>query len=422
MINRILGRREAIVDETPGVTRDRHHLRAEWRGREFELVDTGGLEPGARGLERLVVEQAEVAIESADLIVLVVDAPAGPIEDDLVVAERLRRAAKPVIVAANKVDDPKDGSAAAAFFRLGLGEPHPISALHGTGSGDFLDEMIDLLPQPAVPPDGSWASLAIVGRPNVGKSSILNSLVKSRRALVDPAPGTTRDPVDSYLDLDGERRIRIVDTAGMRRLVKIEDPIEYFSFLRARRTLERSDVALLVIDVSEGVTGHDQRIAEEIVDSGTGCVVGLNKWDLVGSDPVDLARLRSETAEKLRFVSWARTVRTSATTGRGIDRLLPAVQAAVASHRHRLATAEVNRIVRDAQEARPHPRTAGKSVRILYAVQAQAAPPTVVLFSTGAIEPTYLRYLDRRIRSIHDFEGSPLRLRYRIRSRRKVEV
>jgi GTPase len=421
LVNRILGRREAIVEETPGVTRDRRGFVAEWAGRRFEIVDTGGLEPGARGLDAQVVEQAQVAIASADVIVLVVDAAAGPNEDDALVAAQLRRSGTPTLVVANKVDDPRDEPLAAAFYRLGLGDPHPLSALHGRGSGDFLEALVASLPNRDAAPSEPWASLALVGRPNVGKSSILNRLVGERRSIVDSRPGTTRDPVDSFVDLPDGRSIRIVDTAGMRREVRIDDPVEYFGFLRSRRTLDRVDAAVLVVDVAEGVTGHDQRIAEAILEAGRGCVIALNKWDLVPREETDRKRFDRDVQTQLRFVPWATRVRTSALTGRGVDKILPAVETAIASHRRRLATSEVNRIIQEAQEHRPHPRTRGRAVRIRYAVQARTAPPHVILFASGRCEPAYLRYLEHRLRAVEDFGGSPVRFEVRLKNRRKPD-
>ena len=421
LVNRVLGRREAIVEATPGVTRDRHGFVGDWGGKTFEIVDTGGLEPGARGLEQRVAEQAQVAIETADVIVFVVDASVGPLQDDLVVAERLRSAGKPVIVVANKVDEPGDESSSAVFYRLGLGDPLAVSALHGTGSGDFLAVLAATLPDETAKDSDAWASIAIVGRPNVGKSSILNGLTRSERSIVDPRPGTTRDPVDSYLQLLGERTIRIVDTAGMRRRVRIEDPLEYFSFLRSRRTLTRVDGVILVVDAAQGVTSHDQRIAQEVLDHGRACVLALNKWDAVPRDPTDRARLEREAGDRLRFLTWAPQVRTSAVSGRGLDKLLPALEAAIEAHRRRLPTPEVNRLVRDAQASRPHPRTGGKAVRVLYAVQADVGPPTFVLFATGSLERGYLRYVEKRIREVEPFVGTPLRVTGRRRSRPPVE-
>ena len=421
LVNRILGRREAIVEEMPGVTRDRRSFIADWAGRRFEIVDTGGLEPGAKGLERQVGEQAEVAIAAADVLVLVVDAVAGPDQDDRSVAERLRRSEKPVLVVAIKVDTGRDEPLAAEFYRLGLGDPHPVSALHGRGSGDLLDALVAALPEEGGQERDVWASIAIVGRPNVGKSSLLNAMLREERAIVDSTPGTTRDPVDSYLALGDGRTIRVVDTAGMRREVQLKDPLEYFSFLRSRGTIQRADIVILVVDISEGVTGHDQRIAEEIMDAGRACVVVLNKWDLLGGDEVDRKRLERDVEERLRFVAWAPLVRTSALTRRGVDKILPAVDRAAASYRSRLTTSHVNRLVQGAQERRPHPRIGGRSVRVLYAVQASVEPPTIVLFANGRLTPDYLRFLENRIREEEPFEGSPLRMQVRIKSRREAE-
>jgi GTP-binding protein len=418
LVNRVLGRREAIVDPAPGVTRDRRSVVAQWAGSAFELVDTGGLEPGPRGLEERVAEQAHIAIETADVIVLVVDTVTGPTEDDHRVADLLRRSGKPVVVAANKADEPRDEAAAAIFHRLGLGEPLPLSALHGRGSGDFLDAVVTRLPARAAPEAGSaWASLAIVGRPNVGKSSMLNALLGESRAIVTPSPGTTRDPVDAYLTLGDGRRLQLVDTAGMRREVKVSDAIEYFSLLRARRTLERVDAVLCVVDAAEGVTGVDQRIAQEVTAAGRACVIALNKWDAVPPEAPDRRRLERAVSRRLRWLGWAHRIRTSALTGRGLERIVPSVEEAVRSHRTRLPTSEVNRIVQAAQERRPHPRPGGRARRILYAAQTGVAPPTFVLFATGSLEDAYLRYLEGRIRSDHPLQGTPLRLRARLRRR-----
>ena len=422
LVNRVLGTREAIVEASPGVTRDRRSFVAEWGGRRFEIVDTGGLEAGTEGLEGRVREQAEVAIVAADVIVMVVDAIAGPLEDDMVIARALRRSDKPVIVAANKLDDPVGEPLAADFYRLGLGEPHALSALHGRGSGDFLDAVVAALPDdPRSDTIDAWASAAIVGRPNVGKSSILNALLREERAIVDPVPGTTRDPVDSYLSLPSGEELRIVDTAGMRRQVQLDDPIEYFSWLRSRQTLGRVDGAFLVVDAGEGVTGHDQRIAEEVVRAGRACVVVLNKWDLVSTDAQDRVWFDRDADERLRFLRWAVVVRTSATTRRGLDKLLPAMVTAIRSHRVRVGTARLNRLLEDAQERRPHPRTGGRAVRVLYAVQPESSPPTVILFTTGPLMDSYVRYLENRLREHEPLPGSPLRMVVREKTRHQVE-
>ena len=420
LVNRVLGRREAIVQETPGVTRDRHAFTAEWRDRSFELVDTGGLEPGAQGLDARVAEQAQVAMDYADVILFVVDASVGPQADDLVVAEMLRRSDKPVLLAANKVDSDREEAEVARFYSLGLGDPHPVSALHGRGSGDLLDALLRKLPEAGSDPDDVWATFAIVGRPNVGKSSLLNSLLGEERAITDSVPGTTRDPVDSYIELDDGRRLRILDTAGMRRQVAIKDPLEYFSFIRSRRTLQRVDAVLLVVDTSEGATGLDQRIAEEIVEAGRACVIVLNKWDIITKDETDRERLERDIDNKLRFLPWARVVRTSALTKRGVDKLIPALLDAVESHRHRMSTSDVNKVVEEAQELRPAPRSSGRNNRILYAVQADVAPPRFIFFASHRLDDGYVRYLEKRIRIAEPFEGTPFQMEVRKR-RRKVE-
>lgn len=421
LANRILGRREAIVEATPGVTRDRRSFEADWAGHRFEVIDTGGIELRPRGLELRVREQAELAMAAADVIVLVVDVATGPTDEDAAIAADLRRARVPVLVAANKVDDSGDEPDAAAFYGLGLGDPLPVSALHGRRSGEFLDELVRHLPEVIASNRAPWGSVAIVGRPNVGKSSILNALVGGRRALVDDRPGTTRDPVDASLPLTEGRSLALVDTAGMRRGVQIDDPVEYFSWLRARRTLERVDAAVLVIDAGEGVTGPDQRLAESIVEHGRACVIALNKWDLADPSEAERARLEHSIELRLRFMRWAERIRTSARTGRGIPRLVPHLESAVRAHRRRLATARVNDIVHRAQEERPHARAGGRPVRILYAVQARVAPPTVLLFATGRVEDGYRRYIEGRLRAAEPWAGTPLRVEYRLRTRSKVD-
>ncbi|MDQ4064481.1 MAG: ribosome biogenesis GTPase Der [Actinomycetota bacterium] len=420
LVNRILGRREAIVEATPGVTRDRSSFVAEWRDRTFELVDTGGLERRMTGLEARAAEQATLAISYADVVLFVVDVTAGILDDDVLVADILRKSSKPVLLVANKVDDAPLEANVAEFYRLGLGDPRPVSALHGRGSGDLLDVLVETLPSGTDDATGQWAAIAIVGRPNVGKSSLLNALAGTQRALVDPAPGTTRDPVDVHLTT-GQGSLRVVDTAGMRREVQIKDPLEYFSFLRSRRTLERVDAAILVVDVQAGATGHDQRIAEEIEESGRACVVVLNKWDLLPDDEIERERALRRVDERLRFLWWAPKIRTSAVTGRGVDKIVPAAERAIAAHRTRVPTAEVNRSIAGFQEERPHPRVGGRAARILYGVQKKAAPPTFLLFATQRLETSYLRYVERKLRATADFEGTPIAIEVRVRTRREVE-
>ena len=415
LVNRVLARREAIVEKRPGVTRDRRSFTTEWNGHRFELIDTGGLELGAEGIEARAAEQARAAIEVADTIVLVTDVDAGPGQDDHVVAQLLRRSGKPVVLVVNKVDDARAEPGAVQFHRLGLGDPVPVSALHGRNTGDFLDRLVALLPAGSGAPDAAWASVAIVGRPNVGKSSLLNALLGRERAIVDPEPGTTRDPVDSWLETGAGRLLRLVDTAGMRRRVGIEEPLEYFSWLRSSAALKRSDAAVLVVDASQGVTASDQRIAREIADLGRACVIALNKWDLTPGEDLERDRLEAGIAARLRFLSWARDLRTSALTGRGVRGIVPALEQAVGSHRKRLPTSRVNDIIAEAQRRNPHPRTGGRAARVLYAVQAGVAPPEIVLFASGPLEESYLRYLENHLRRAEPFDGSPIRLKVRLR-------
>lgn len=413
LVNRIIGRREAIVEATPGVTRDRRGFTTEWNGRKFELVDTGGLEPGAEGLEARVTEQAHVAIATADVVVLVVDATAGPQQDDMEVADLLRRAHKEILLVVNKVDDAAIEAEVPAFYRLGLGEPAPVSALHGRRSGDLLDRLVRLLPDAPADVTEDWGAAAILGRPNVGKSSLLNALVGESRAIVDAVPGTTRDPTDTVLKLDDARTLRLVDTAGLRRRTHVDDPLEYYSSIRTRGTLRRVDAVILVIDASEGVTGLDQRLAEDIADAGRACVVALNKWDLLGGDEEHRRLTERSIEQKLRFLEWAPLLRISALRGRSVHKILPTLENVIDAHRRRLPTSRVNTLVRQAQERRPHPRTQGRGLRIRYAVQAESAPPLFLLFSNGRLQPEYLRYMENRLREAEPFTGTPLRIETR---------
>ena len=388
--------------------------RSNWWTRGGSSRAQGGWRLGSRSRRRL-------RWPTRDVIVLVVDASVGPQADDLAVARMLRGAGKPVLLVANKVDAGEDEITASEFYALGLGDPIPVSALHGRGSGDFLDALLERLPEIEGETSDVWASIAIVGRPNVGKSSLLNALLGEERAIVDPTPGTTRDPVDSYLVTPEGQRVRVLDTAGMRRRVSIKEPLEYFSWLRSRRTLQRADVVLLVVDAAEGVTGPDQRIAEQIVDTGRACIIVLNKWDLVTTEETDRARVDRDIETSLRFLPWAKVQRTSALTGRGVDRLMDAITVAVGSHRRRLGTAEVNRIIAEAQQHRPAARSGGRSNRVLYAVQADIAPPRFILFSSHRLDESYVRFLEHRFRAVEPFEGTPIKLEVRRRSRRQVE-
>ena len=418
LVNRIIGRREAIVQEKPGVTRDRKVLEAEWVGHEFTIVDTGGwLSADDGSLDAKVSKQSEKAIHDADVILFVVDTTVGITDEDDRVAGILRRAGQPVIVVANKADSDKREIDAWEFGRLGLGDPHPISALHGRGTGDMLDEVVKHLPDPVVDEpvaldvdDGpSVFAVAIVGRPNVGKSTLFNRLIGDERSVVHDLPGTTRDTIDTVVTTD-DGDIRFVDTAGMRRKSRVDDGTEYYSFVRALQAIDRADSALLVIDATEGVTHQDQRLAERIDIAGSPVVLVLNKWDLL-DDRERREQVSVDMADRLGFLGYAPVLKVSAKTGLGVHKLMPAIQAAIEAYHKRVPTRALNQLLQQAQAQ--HPAPAGK---ILYATQGATDPPTFTLFTNRPLPPTYLRYLERKIREHFGFGPTPLRLRVRRRS------
>jgi GTP-binding protein len=424
LVNRVLGRREAIVEERPGVTRDRKVVDAEWNGRAFTLVDTGGWRAGGDALDRQVSRQAERAMAEADVVLFVVDATVGITEEDDRVAGVLRRAGRPVLLVANKVDADNREADAWAFTRLGLGDPWPVSALHGRATGDLLDAVVARLPgegggeaSPAGDGDeqveGSSredevASVAVVGRPNVGKSTLFNRLIGDERAIVHDLPGTTRDTIDTVVDTD-EGRIRFVDTAGMRRKSRIDEGTEYYSMVRALQAVDRSDAALLVIDATEGVTHQDQRLAERVDAAGTAVVIVLNKWELL--DAEQRADVLGQMADRLHFLAYAPVLKVSARTGLGAHKVVPALGQALDAYRRRVPTRELNEVIQAAQSAQAAP-----GARVLYATQGATDPPTFTLFANRSLPPTYLRYLERRIREHFAFGPTPLKLRVRRRA------
>lgn len=424
LVNRIAGGRDAIVQEQPGITRDRTTHATDWRGRRFTVVDTGGWmpswsqSPGA--LDAAVSEQSELAVVTADLVLLVVDATVGVTEEDAAAADWLCGVQAPTVLVANKVDHGGLEPDLADLYRLGLGEPLPVSALHGRASGDLLDVVVDRLadegafdrpPEPADDVPG----VALVGRPNVGKSSLFNRLLGEQRTVVDSRPGTTRDAVDTVLELPDGQAYRFVDTAGLRRKKAKRDATEYFSTLRAVRALERAAVALFVIDAHEPISEQEQRLARQILDAGRGLVVVLNKWDLVDADRRE--RLDREFDRLLGFLRFAPVVRTSAVSGRGVDRLLPAIQAVLDQWLRRIPTAVLNDWLAGTVAATAPPLDAGRAVRLRYVTQVAVGPPTFRVFTTGRIPPSYRRYLERRLREQFGFEGTPLSIGIRIRPR-----
>jgi GTP-binding protein len=424
LFNRIVGRREAIVEERPGVTRDRKELDAEWQGHEFRLVDTGGWLPRGSELDAKVSRQSERALEGATAVLLVVDANIGVTDDDARMADLLRRRNLPTLVVANKVDDTNREAAVWELMNLGLGEPMPVSALHGRGTGNLLDQLVTFLPEDeradtgfdesgtsthAQDDDERVFSVAIVGRPNVGKSTLFNRLIGDDRSVVHDLPGTTRDSIDTIVETD-DGPVRFVDTAGMRRKSRIDEGTEYYSFVRALKTIDHVDVALLVIDATEGVSHQDQRLAERIDAAGCPVVVLLNKWELLDGDQRD--EVKYEVGQRLHFLGESPVLRISALTGKGVHRLLPALQDAIEDYHRRLPTRKVNEIIRRAQSAQPAPH-GGK---VLYAMQGAVDPPTFTLFANRELPKSYLRYLERQLREEGGFGSAPLKLRVRRRS------
>ena len=419
LVNRILGRREAVVQDTPGVTRDRVSYDAEWGGREFVLVDTGGWVSDATGMAASIAEQAETAIQLADAVIFVVDATVGTTNEDEAVVKVLRRAKKPVVLAANKVDDQRSEADAATMWNLGLGQPWPVSALHGRGSGDMLDALLDALPVAGAGDDADDTPgiprVAIVGRPNVGKSSLLNKLAGARRAVVSDVSGTTVDPIDELVEIDG-LPYQLVDTAGIRKRVNQASGSEFYAWLRTQSAIERADVCVMMIDASEPVAEQDLKILSHVEEAGRGLVLAFNKWDL--TDEERRRYLDREIEQDLKTWAWAPTVNVSALTGRGVERIGKAVEIALAGWSTRITTGQLNTFVSRIAAAHPHPVRSGKQPRILFATQAHACPPTFVLFTTGQMDPQYLRFVERRLREEFGFAGSPVHVEVRARAKR----
>lgn len=418
LVNRILGRRAAVVEDVPGVTRDRVAYDATWNGRRFTVVDTGGWEPSARGLAAAVAEQAQIAVELADAVLFVLDATVGATDADEAVARVLQRSGRPVVLAVNKVDDVRLESDAAGLWSLGLGEPYPVSALHGRGSGDLLDAVLAALPEPAPPvlegEDGGPRRVALLGRPNVGKSSLLNKLVGEQRSVVDEVAGTTRDPVDSLVPLGGEVW-RFVDTAGLRRRVREAAGAEYYSSLRTETALRSAEVALVLLDASERLSEQDQRILTMAVEAGRAIVIAFNKWDLVDEDRrYDLER---EIDRDLSRIQWAPRVNVSARTGRSVDKLATAIRAALAGWETRITTGRLNAWLADVVATTPPPSRGGKIPKVLFATQADIRPPRFVVFSSGFLEAGYRRFLERRLREDFGFVGTPIEVSVRVKNK-----
>jgi GTP-binding protein len=418
LVNRILGRRQAVVEDKPGVTRDRVAYDALWSGRRFTLVDTGGWAPDARDRAAAIAAQAETAVATADVVLFVVEATVGATDIDEAAVRMLRRSAKPVLLVANKADNQALEAEASTLWSLGLGEPHPISALHGRGTGDLLDAVLAALPTPAPlevePTERGPRRVALVGRPNVGKSSLLNRLARQQRAVVDPVAGTTVDPVDSLVEIDRETWL-LVDTAGLRRKVGQASGTEYYASLRTAGAIDAAEVVIVLLDASEPISEQDQRILSMVTEAGRALVLAFNKWDLVDEDRRWL--LDKEIDRELRRIRWALRVNVSALTGRSVDKLAPALRSALASWEQRISTGRLNQWLTEVARATPHPVRQGRAPRVLFATQAGVCPPRIVLFTTGRLDDAYLRFIERKLREEFGFEGSPIELSVRVRTK-----
>ena len=425
LVNRILGRREAVVEDTPGVTRDRVTYKAEWMERRFSLVDTGGWEPDAKGIDRSVAAQAEVAIDLADMVLFVVDARVGATSTDEHVVKMLRKSGKPVFLVANKIDDARQEPEAAALWNLGLGEPYPVSAIHGRGVADLLDKIMETLPEVSAVAKaeiGGPRRVAILGRPNVGKSSLLNKAAREERVVVNDLAGTTRDPVDEIVELGG-KMWRLVDTAGIRRRVHLQQGADFYASLRTSAALEKAEVAIVVIDVSQSISVQDLNIIDMVLDSGRALVLAFNKWDRLSDDDLENADrrryLEREIEQDLAHVAWAPRVNISAKTGWHFDKLVPALERALENWDRRIPTGKFNAFLTELVAAHPHPLRGGKQPRVLFGTQASTRPPTFVLFTTGFLDPGYRRFVQRRLRELYAFEGTPIVINMRVRERRQ---
>ncbi len=418
LVNRILGRREAVVQDEPGITRDRVSYKAEWNGRPFTLVDTGGWEVGAEGLYLSVAQQAEIAVDLADAVLFVVDAIVGATQSDEEVVRMLRASGKPVLLVANKVDDAYQEPEAAALWSLGLGEPYAVSALHGRGVADLLDKALSLLPKTSSVAPEEYVGprrIALIGRPNVGKSSLLNKATGTNRAVVSDVAGTTRDPVDEQVEIAG-KIWRFIDTAGIRRKLHRQQGADFYSALRTAAALERAEVAVVLFDVTEPISEADIRIVQLALDSGRALVLAFNKWDLL--DEERRIYLEKEIERDLAHVDWAPRVNLSALTGRHLEKLVPALELALESWDKRIPTGKFNAFLQDLQASNPHPVRGGKQPRILFGTQAAARPPKFVIFASGFLEASYRRFIIRRLRETYGFDGSPVEIGVRVRERR----
>jgi GTP-binding protein len=422
LVNRIIASREAIVHEEPGVTRDRNYVQTDWQGQTFTIVDTGGLELDAKtDLRVSVTKQALLAVEEAKVIIFVVDAQTALTSEDEEIAKVLRRTEKPVLLVVNKVDNPERQDLIYPFFSLGLGEPLPISALHGLGIGELLDKVVSFIPSPTFPTEKEAVEIrvAIVGRPNVGKSSIFNCLLGQERAIVSELPGTTRDAIDTLIKVDG-KVYRFIDTAGLKRKAKLQVAVEYYSLVRALKAIDHSDISLIVLDAQEGVTQQDQRIAGLVEERGSALVVVLNKWDLVRSKRQE-EELFSELHRKFRFVDYAPVLKTSALTGQGIQRIFKVIDEVMMEYDKRITPADLNNLVLKLKAEGYMPVKRGRRLKLNYGVQVASRPPRFVFFVNNPqlISPAYRKYLVNRLRENFSFKGCPIAINFKAKRKSK---
>jgi len=415
LVNRIIGRREAIVEDTPGVTRDRVKYEAEWNGRRFILIDTGGWEMSPEGISEKITAGSEAAIREADVILFVIDAQVGALDEDSSLLDLLRKSKKKVILAANKVDGPSEEAEAHALWNLGLGEPRFVSALHGRGSGDLLDFLVKSLPEVgSEQADDGYRRVALVGRPNVGKSSMLNILAGESRVIVDDAAGTTRDPVDELIEI-GDQTWRFIDTAGIRKRAHQDSGTDYYASLRTATALDRAEVAVVVLDASVPLTEQDIRIVTMVEEAGRALVIVMNKWDLV--DEERQIAIDKELERNLERYPWAQRVNVSALTGWHRDRLAPALRTALTSWEKRVPTSKLNSFLGALIAATPPPVRSGKQPKIRFATQAAVCPPKFVVFASDWVEPSYRRFIERRLREEFGFPGTPVEVVVKVKER-----
>jgi GTP-binding protein len=418
LFNRFIRKKIAIVDDRPGITRDRNYALCDWTGKEFYLVDTGGMIPQSKhGIEKMVLEQSETAIEQADLVLFIVDCQTGPDEVDERIARRLQKAGRKVLLLANKADNELQENERFQFLQLGLGEPLAVSATVGLGIGEVLDKIVESLPEGAeVPSDDEVIRIAVIGRPNVGKSSFINKLIGQERVIVSPVPGTTRDSVDTPFEMNGQRYV-LIDTAGLRRKTQVKEDLEFYTTLRTIRAIENCHITLIMIDAVEGITHQDIKIIDDAIEARRGIVLAINKWDLIEKDEKTADRFTASVKKLLKTISFMPVIYISSLTGQRVAKTIGLIDKVYQNWHREIATPELNEYLEEIMKAQPPAAVKGKYIRIFYMTQASTAPPTFVFFSNypALLQRSYLRYLENKFREKYDFEGVPIRMKFKKR-------